>query len=947
MRSKQTPESAKAFNPLDIGPSNPPYELSPSKLAGNTPSTSRFSNIFSTPNLRLSASESKDRKSRRSHSVTSIERPKLSSFVPMRLPSIDATDSEALPWSVSMHESLRLSQFPIPPRQPNTKLSKSSLRVNLGSNEAENQKASCQSERPRMASESLTEATPRFHEKVQIHVQEPTASPRVSTSVKENAPPGGVRDCKRAHVEDADKEEDPRSSVHLHNMRISHHLRSGSLLSWDALADAPDLPTPPPVFRERTVSDQSRFSGRAGRSRHDRQTSSSGFASSRVPSKWGRILSQGQQREEMSSVYSSRPHSPPDSFGDSVANLSLPVTHQDSATSTTVDLAGRQLHTPATDNEDTPKPIKRYGITNLQAVKRASVNDSLLNSPALARNNSVAITKRSKFHEEFSPSPPRKKSTPTLSIMRILRPRSIVRNRSDSNIKDLKPQGDGPSDMSDGPTDRERRVSQSFISLQKEHQALKHDKEASPTWERALKTQQEERSAFFLPQNKALAMQCSPFRERSSTLSARSKSIASVSPLHTQKNHDISPTGTQVPTPSGADPEPPFPSKLITRRSALIHMDDSDFNPDLEVQAAFDKQTDTAEIVGAWGRYPSHTRHDRASSAGHLDSVQSRDFALEAAIQFAKGEDIEDNVDPATRPESPPLVGGKKRKKRVDSTPMVKSHSMTFGKNFLKNYTKIFRSQSTEFQRHGRGHRSSIATGGTLEYPELEILPEVWRRRIVRDGDEDGSMEEGSGETHKVEPSTPAQGHMNREQRVGGSEATLRPNRPDDNDFALDGVIDGNTSTDRARVWSIYYEDCIPAFPRASTDLNSISHPNLNELLELAEFGARPARCSLDSKRANMHSMTMPARLKHHSRHGSRMSRMTIASRGSVVPSFLSMSRSEGQGIDDGADANSIDSVRKSTLDLVNMYREQEVTERERVLNLMRMESVYSRVDGL
>jgi hypothetical protein len=68
------------------------------------------------------------------------------------------------------------------------------------------------------------------------------------------------------------------------------------------------------------------------------------------------------------------------------------------------------------------------------------------------------------------------------------------------------------------------------------------------------------------------------------------------------------------------------------------------------------------------------------------------------------------------------------KKKRATPSGVSKSSSMTFGKNFFKDYTKLFRSQSAEFRRHGHGHHSSIAIGGLLDYPELEVLPEVWHR---------------------------------------------------------------------------------------------------------------------------------------------------------------------------------------------------------------------------
>ena len=69
------------------------------------------------------------------------------------------------------------------------------------------------------------------------------------------------------------------------------------------------------------------------------------------------------------------------------------------------------------------------------------------------------------------------------------------------------------------------------------------------------------------------------------------------------------------------------------------------------------------------------------------------------------------------------------------------------------------------------------------------------------------------------------------------------------------------------------------------------------------------------------------------------MSRKSIISHSSARPSFASMGDVEGGDLD-RTDERSIVSVRKSTMDLIAMYREQEAMERERVLSLVRMESM-------
>jgi hypothetical protein len=299
---------------------------------------------------------------------------------------------------------------------------------------------------------------------------------------------------------------------------------------------------------------------------------------------------------------------------------------------------------------------------------------------------------------------------------------------------------DGSLEIPHAATARERRLSQ---SLEAEEEALGKDKNAIPMWERALKNHQDERAAMFLPKNRNLAVHSSPVRERSGSYSKPRHSMDSNVSV---KRHSAPLLGPSPSTYLGDDLAPEEPQRLSGRRTAIFSEHDKDINSGGEdLRRHYDQQKDTVETVGAWGRYPSHSRPDRTFSAGHQDSVTTRDFALEAAIKFAMGKNTdsdEDNIDPVERPASPPLLPGqKKRKKKVGSHRIAKSNSMTFGKNFLKNYARIFRSQSIEFQKYGYGHRSSITGGGVLEYPELEILPDVWRRAVIQEGSEEHSDE--------------------------------------------------------------------------------------------------------------------------------------------------------------------------------------------------------------
>lgn len=849
----------------------------------------------------------------------------------MRLPSLTSHDKDGVPWAEFMSESLRLSQFPVPPRHASLKPSKTLMVSDLEAKDSHHDKTTEQVRSGELVQATATTDLTTSARAIEIRIQQPTsiASPRPSASVRrdfrENAPP--VNETSAEDAKDENQEEDNhRRSVHLYSMRISHHLRSGSLLSWDQLADTPEMPSPPRVFRQRTVSDQSRFSKTHTQlAQHERQTSSSGFASNKVPSRWGRVLPHDHdlRADVASSIYSSRPQSPPESFGGSVANFSH----------SSVDLrALRRSNSFPTDNEETPRPLRRYG--NLAATEEVSPHTSLLaQPPLLARKNSVADTKRSKFREEFSPSPPKKKLTPSTSIMKFLNPKRLsLRSLSEANLQPEapKPHVDGPFDTLALPGDRERRQSRSLISLQTEQDALGKNKGAN-LWDKALKAHQEEKASMFLPKNKELAVHASPFRERSGSCSSRRPSVQD----YRDETYDVSarkrssaPIFARHTFGDRVFVERPEP---VTRRSATAGRDA--LSPAQEVAEAFDKQGDDTDVVGAWGRYPSNTRPERTLSFSKKDRVETRDFALEAAIRFASAQNDdydEDMLDPTDRLPTPNLLPGeKKRKKKVGTGKMAKSHSMTFGRKLIKNYyAGMFKSSSSEFRQHGRGHRSSIASGGTLEHPELELLPEVFMSG-ANDGARSRPPSRSGKKVVRRHSARLSESKSKGKLPAADSMATLRPRRnssaPNLKDLTnlQEGTGDGNNAQDRARVWSVYYEECVPSFPRLSTD---------NEFA-LEDFGG-PSRISLDRKPGSRHSHTVPSRRLKHSRNASQLSRMSNASRWSGRPKSLYMGEDDSPGED-----KSLVSVRRSTMDLISMFKDQENAEHERVMSLTRAES--------
>jgi hypothetical protein len=120
--------------------------------------------------------------------------------------------------------------------------------------------------------------------------------------------------------------------------------------------------------------------------------------------------------------------------------------------------------------------------------------------------------------------------------------------------------------------------------------------------------------------------------------------------------------------------------------------------------------------LDSWSRYPSHTRGNRCNSAGSPDNVHTFDFALDIKHDRIRGTGTD---------ESDPFIPGKRVLTETSSTratkrPLPKSRSATFG-SFVRYYSNLF--SSPDF--HGKGRRTSVAAGGKLEHPELEILSPV------------------------------------------------------------------------------------------------------------------------------------------------------------------------------------------------------------------------------
>ncbi|KAJ9631914.1 hypothetical protein H2203_000315 [Taxawa tesnikishii (nom. ined.)] len=124
----------------------------------------------------------------------------------------------------------------------------------------------------------------------------------------------------------------------------------------------------------------------------------------------------------------------------------------------------------------------------------------------------------------------------------------------------------------------------------------------------------------------------------------------------------------------------------------------------------------TGMPLASWSRYPSHTRLERCESANTNDGVAVRDFCVNPS-DLHLSEAIEGSTVPSRSATTP-----RKQKKKYW---IPRSASLTFD-SVVRYYSNLFTSSAA------RGRRSSIATGGKLEYPELELLPPVHAQSVVQ-----------------------------------------------------------------------------------------------------------------------------------------------------------------------------------------------------------------------
>ncbi|OCT52206.1 hypothetical protein CLCR_07928 [Cladophialophora carrionii] len=202
------------------------------------------------------------------------------------------------------------------------------------------------------------------------------------------------------------------------------------------------------------------------------------------------------------------------------------------------------------------------------------------------------------------------------------------------------------------------------------------------------------------------------------------------------------------------------PSKTSRKKSLLdIGRRFSVIGSCSEAERTSGASTPLKDLLGLWGRFPSHTRDDRCGSAGAKDGVAVRDFGLECQDENSRscsaGHLKLNPMFDVPTPESRKMLSfsrgrigkgqtrsaGSLRAMQTSRVPGVRLQKSK--KGLAARWKRLYRTSSMEFQAytHNYGHRSSIGVGASVEYPELEVVPGSvgWR------SDLDGTVETDDG----------------------------------------------------------------------------------------------------------------------------------------------------------------------------------------------------------
>ena len=254
--------------------------------------------------------------------------------------------------------------------------------------------------------------------------------------------------------------------------------------------------------------------------------------------------------------------------------------------------------------------------------------------------------------------------------------------------------------------------------------ALKDD--ASPLMAQALEKHQQEKALFR-----------SASKARESLKSSRPATLSSTG-LVGQEDSDLQ-ANSIIEEDEGLDPLAVSPARQSTRRSVsftcllpprpqtatsslrISTIDRKKASPIIQGQVkgkqSIQAPTSKPRIgtsLDSWSRYPSHTRSERCGSAGKADAVITRDFAIDINLEEIQSADEAEPVSPTSK------RSDKFSYKSIHPS-LLKSRSMTFStlSSIKRYYSNIFGSSGTTAQNR----RTSVSTGGHLDYPELEMLP--------------------------------------------------------------------------------------------------------------------------------------------------------------------------------------------------------------------------------
>ncbi|KAL8638847.1 MAG: hypothetical protein Q9226_008953 [Calogaya cf. arnoldii] len=205
-------------------------------------------------------------------------------------------------------------------------------------------------------------------------------------------------------------------------------------------------------------------------------------------------------------------------------------------------------------------------------------------------------------------------------------------------------------------------------------------------WERALREHAAEDSAT--ARSRAGSISCEIGRDGFKRRLMSRRFTRTPSPLGgitedpwSQQRRETEPGSGRV-SPTQAVPDKKSPARDVSP-IAKVHRRTEAVSPSGSVRS-----------VDSWTRYPSHTFAERNEAATERDNINARDFAVSPTL--------------------PRKMSSKK------------SRSMTFPKRVRHKITTFYTTRRSDLRRYNAGHRSSIAHGGRLEYPELEIPPRTF-----------------------------------------------------------------------------------------------------------------------------------------------------------------------------------------------------------------------------